>query len=226
MTAPIVTSPVQHSDILPPGARQALLVVAASAPPITQNMQVNGTFWLSELPLGNGNLYVLAGFVNGAPQWNLIAGGSGSIVDVDGTTNQVNVSNVGGVATVSLPTALVAPGSVTATTSLTATLGNITATNGNLVLTAAGNKVVHTSMGTTSAAGANSAGTVALVAGTVVVSTTAVTANSQIHLTCQALGTVTAPSALAVTAKSAGTSFTILASQNTDTSTIFWEIVN
>ncbi len=117
-------------------------------------------------------------------------------------------------------------GSVTAATSLTATLGNITATNGNIVRGTAGNKDIYTSVGSNETAGANSAGSVALIGGTIVVSSTAVTANSLIRLTCQALGTVIIPSALCVSAKVASTSFTILASQATDTSTIFWEIVN
>ncbi len=117
-------------------------------------------------------------------------------------------------------------GSVTAGTSITASAGAITATNGNIVRGTAGNKDVYTSVASTDTAGANSAGSVALVGGTVVVSTTAVTANSLIRLTCQALGTVIIPSGLCVSAKSAGVSFTILASQATDTSTIFWEIVN
>lgn len=67
-------------------------------------------------------------------------------------------------------------------------------------------------------------GIAVLAAGTVVVANTSVTANSRIMLTCQALGTVVSPSALCVSAIVAGTSFTILASQNTDTSTIAYEI--
>lgn len=69
------------------------------------------------------------------------------------------------------------------------------------------------------------AGVATLVGGTVVVSTTAVTANSRIHLTAQALGTVAIPSALAVSARTASTSFTILANQVTDTSTVYWSII-
>lgn len=110
--------------------------------------------------------------------------------------------------------------------SLTATNGNITVNNGNFVHNTAGSKDVYTSVASTTTAGANSAGTVPLVAGTATVNTTAVTANSFIRLTCQALGTVAVPSALCVSTKVASTSFTILASDNTDTSTIFWEIVN
>jgi hypothetical protein len=75
------------------------------------------------------------------------------------------------------------------------------------------------------AEGANAKqGTAVLAAGTVVVANTSVTAVSRILLACQALGTVVVPSALCVSARVAGTSFTILASQNTDTSTIAYEI--
>lgn len=69
------------------------------------------------------------------------------------------------------------------------------------------------------------AGVATLVTGTKVVTTTAVTATSRIQLTAQSLGTVTAPSALCVSARTAGTSFTILASQATDTSVVYWEII-
>ena len=82
----------------------------------------------------------------GGGNWVEFASGSGAIVSVLGTTNQVTVTTAAGVATISLPSAIAAPGSLTTTTSLaatttvtagtgiTATLGNITANNGNLVL--------------------------------------------------------------------------------------------
>ncbi len=71
---------------------------------------------------------------------------------------------------------------------MTATLGNITATNGNIVRGTAGNKDIYTSVASTTTAGANSAGTVTLVGGTATVSTTAVTAASQIRLYRQGIG--------------------------------------
>ena len=61
-------------------------------------------------------------------------------------------------------------------------------------------------------------------AATTVVANTSVTANSRILMTCQALGTVTAASTLCVSARTAGTSFTVTPSQATDTSTIAYEI--
>ncbi len=67
-------------------------------------------------------------------------------------------------------------------------------------------------------------GVATLVLGTAVVSNTSVTANSRIQLTAQSLGTVTVPSALAVSARTASTSFTILASDLTDTSVVAYEI--
>jgi hypothetical protein len=77
------------------------------------------------------------------------------------------------------------------------------------------------------AVGANtSIGTAVLTAGTVTVSTTAVTASSLIFLTCQALGTVTVASALSVGTIVAGTSFVINSAVVTDTSTIGWWIIN
>jgi hypothetical protein len=66
-------------------------------------------------------------------------------------------------------------------------------------------------------------GTATLVSGTVVVPTTKVTASSRIFLTGQNnSGTV---GELMVSARSAGTSFTILSSSNTDTRAVAWVIV-
>ncbi len=69
------------------------------------------------------------------------------------------------------------------------------------------------------------AGAATLVAGTKVVTTSRVTANSRVLLTVQSLGTVTAPKAIAVTARTPGTSFTITSADNTDTSVVGWLIV-
>lgn len=68
-------------------------------------------------------------------------------------------------------------------------------------------------------------GIATLVLGTVTVNTTAVTASSRIFLTAQDLGTITVPSGYGISARTAGTSFTILASAPTDTSDIAWMIV-
>ena len=125
---------------------------------------------------------------------------------------------------------------VTAGTTLTATLGAITATNGNIVRGTAGNKDVYSSVASTTTAGANSAGTVTLAGGTATVSTTAVTASSIIRLYRQGIG-ATGAAALGVLTLGtvvAATSFVInavqaadaTALQATDVSVIGWEIVN
>jgi hypothetical protein len=66
-------------------------------------------------------------------------------------------------------------------------------------------------------------GTATLAAGTVTVSNTSVTSTSRIFLTCQTPGGT--PGFLRVSARSSGTSFTILSSSGTDTSTVAWMIV-
>jgi hypothetical protein len=132
-----------------------------------------------------------------------------------GGTGAVHIGNATGNTAVT--------GSLTASTTLTATLGNITATNGNLAMSTAGNKLL---IPATSSATC-SAGTFVLAgAATTVVSNSAVTANSLIFLSTQALGTVSAASTLAVTATMAGVSFTVTPSQSTDTSTIAYLIIN
>jgi len=66
-------------------------------------------------------------------------------------------------------------------------------------------------------------GRATLVAGTVTVANTSVTAASEIFLTCQTPGGT--PGFLRVSARTAGTSFTILSSSNTDTSVVGYLIV-
>lgn len=67
-------------------------------------------------------------------------------------------------------------------------------------------------------------GVATLASGTVTVANTSVTANSRIILTPQTLGTITRPQALGVTARTAGTSFTVMSADATDTSTFAYEI--
>jgi hypothetical protein len=64
-----------------------------------------------------------------------------------------------------------------------------------------------------------------LSSGTVVVSNNTVTANTRIFLAHQSLGTITVPVAVAVSARSAGVSFTILSGNLVDTSVIAWLLV-
>lgn len=127
-------------------------------------------------------------------------------------------------------------GALVATTSITATLGDIKATNGNLVLVAEGNKMERTSVAAVAAAGANSIGSVVLVGGTVTVATTSVTASSLIKIWRQGVGATGAAALgqLSVGTIVAATSFVInawsaadaTALQASDVSVIGWEIIN
>lgn len=91
--------------------------------------------------------------------------------------------------------------------------------NGNAVLANIGDEL-KIKEGTNAAMGVCT-----LVAGTCTVSNTLVTANSRVFLTAQSLGTVAVPSGYGISARVAGTSFTILASAPTDTSIVAWEII-
>lgn len=114
--------------------------------------------------------------------------------------------------------------------------GAVTATNGNIVRGTAGNKDIYSSVASTTTAGANSAGTVALSGGTATVATTAITASSQVRLYRQGIGATGAAAMgiLTLGTVTAGVSFVINSVQllnatallTADVSVIGWEIVN
>lgn len=192
----------------------------------------NGALLATWTVLGTnaGTLDTLTGDAGGA-----VVPTAGNI-NVLGTASQLTTTGSGSNLTLSIPSAFIAPGSVTATTTLTATAGAITATNGNLVLGTAGNKILSTSVATTTTGGANSFGTVTLVGGTATVATTAITTNSIVFLTRQTIG-ATGAAALGQISRGTivnGTSFVINALltadatslATTDVSNIGWMIVN
>lgn len=105
--------------------------------------------------------------------------------------------------------------------------GNVTLTHASGNLSLAGNfKLGTAGNGLYIKEGTNATmGVATMVLGTVTISTTKVTANSRIYLTVQSLGTVAVATPIAVTTRSAGTSFTISSSSATDTSVVAWMIV-
>jgi|WetSurMetagenome_2_1015567.scaffolds.fasta_scaffold164149_1 hypothetical protein len=112
-------------------------------------------------------------------------------------------------------------GSVTAATTLTATLGNITATNGNLNLAGAGNKIlIHA----TTAASDSVGTTAAMTAGSIVVACTAVTASSIIFLTHNTAGGTMGN--LTYGSINPGVGFKIDSDNVADTSTVNYLIIN
>jgi hypothetical protein len=196
-------------------------VIATRDPAATDVQYPIGKRWINSTTDTEFSLTsqtALGGYVSSV--WTALGGTGVAISNVLGTADEVDVSVVGGVATLSIPATFIAPGSIEATTTLTATLGDITATDGNLVLGTAGNKIEI-------ATGADaSVGTVSLIAGTATVSTTAVSASSKIFVTVGTLGTVVAPQAMYVDAIVANTSFDITSADATDTSEVNWLIIN
>jgi hypothetical protein len=104
------------------------------------------------------------------------------------------------------------------TTNVLTVSGDVSS-GGNFVVTTAG-KGLQIKSGTNARIG-----TATLAAGTVTVSNTSVTTSTRIFLTVQSLGTVSAPQPIAVTAQTAGASFVITSSDNTDTSVVAWMLV-
>lgn len=226
-------------------------IIVGQGAPTSALKRPAGTFYYDSVAQA---LYGSGGVVNNAAVWIALGGTTVAISNVLGTANQITSTVVAGVATLSLPAALQAPGSVTAATGFVATAGGLSATAGNIVAVAGnisatlgsvsagttltatlgditatnGNLVLGTAGNKLSIAeGANaSVGTATLAAGTVTVATTAVSASSRIFVTVGALGTVLAPQAMFVNAIVAGTSFDITSADGTDTSEVNWWIIN
>jgi hypothetical protein len=93
----------------------------------------------------------------GAGNWIQFANSSGDIIAIDGTTNQITVTTVSGVATISLPSTLVAPGSIASTTTITAATG-LTVTSGGATITAGGLTVTAGGAGITGTTNINTTG--------------------------------------------------------------------
>jgi len=139
---------------------------------------------------------------------NFVTRGVDTVTGPDGTTNDMGPP-------------VYTSGTVTAEGDITSVAGNvvITATatvgKGKLNLPATGANAI---VGTSAVLVATGGGSV------VTVTTTAVTASSKIFLTYAAFGGTTG--ALRVSTITAGTSFIIISSSATDTSTVNWLIVN
>lgn len=215
----------------------SLISQGAAADPIFGTVAVpgggTGAVTLTGILTGNGTSAVTA---NAVTQHGVLIGGAANAASSLGVAATGTV--LAGV-TGADPAFTASPsvtGSITAGTTITATLGAITATNGNLVLGTAGNKILSTSVATTTTAGANSFGTVTLVGGTATVNTSAITTNSIVMLTRQTIG-ATGAAALGLVSRGAivnGVSFVINALSTTDAtalvatdvSNIGWMIIN
>ena len=149
MTSPFIPSPFQYTDI-PGGGQQAIIIVSATAPTVTQNLQSPSTFWLSSLNLftqvgntrtyGTGKLYYLAGFTSGVPQWTQIASGLSSEF-------ATTAAMTAGAVTVTNPFVTSASKIVYSRATLGGTAGNVSITaqsNGSFTLTSSSNTETST----------------------------------------------------------------------------------
>src|ERR1700734_1142016 len=95
---PFIPAPFTYGDI-PSGGVPAILVVSNAAPGTSNNQYQPGTFWLVPEPQTSGslggNIYYLAGFSSGVPQWELFATASGDVsalANSSGTSGTPNSS--------------------------------------------------------------------------------------------------------------------------------------
>lgn len=145
----------------------------------------------------NGTIYGAASKSGSTITWTILGGGTGAVatetgdtgtatpsagnIKHAGTPNQITTAASGATITYTLPVAITAPGSISATTTMTATLGAITATNGNFVGSTAGTGLLFNA---NTASGAAS-GTVTLNsrAGKVTFTTVSIAAGADLTLT-------------------------------------------
>lgn len=208
------------------------------APAATDKQYPIGKKWVDKVA---NKTYTLTSFSSalGVVSANWAAeGSSADIFSVLGTANQITSTVNAGVATLSIPSAFQAPGSVTAATGLTATTGGVTASAGNIAAT-----LGSVSAGTTVTAGtdlASTAGNVlingsakqlrvkggavtdfigdsVLVAGTVTIANTNIAAGDQVYVTRYDINGSTALGVFEATI-SAGVSFTINSRKPADAS--------
>lgn len=178
---------------------------------------LSGNLTAEDIGLGSGVTVATASTtaistdVTGDTQRRLIVRGDGQLVLGSGSaTGDTNLYRSGA-------NALATDDSFTAATGLTATAGDITATNGNVVISTAG-KGLNVKTGSNARIG-----TLTLTGATpVVVSTTAVTADSAVYLTVKTVGGT--PAFSWVSARSAGVSFSVTGTAG-DTSVLNWHIV-
>lgn len=165
----------------------------------------------------------------GASYANTIVGAAPLTLPTTGTTpwaaNAVvttlgTVTNASGIPLTNTTNLYVEVPSGAGTNNYSAYINGRTAINGNLSLSTAGNKL-SIAIGTNA-----SVGTATLTAGTVTVSTTAVTSSSKIFLTVATTGALTNIGTPTVGTIVNGTSFVINSSNILDTSNINWWIIN
>lgn len=104
-------------------------VIANRDPRNSDNQYNIGQPWVSALPGGSGELFTLVGFVLGVPQWQA-GSSSAEVTSIIGTANQIAASSATGNVALSIPSTFIAPGTIAATSTVTAPTGFIATTAG------------------------------------------------------------------------------------------------
>ena len=189
-------------------------------------------------PASNASYQVaVGGTAAGDPYIDFLVSGAGHFaMGIDNSDSDNFVLAASGALGTSNALTVSSAGDVVATGAVTATLGALTATDGNLVFGSAGNKIVSTDFASTIAAGDSSFGSITLIGGTITISTTAMSAGSGVILSRQSVGSTGANDLgiLSVGAIVADTSFVInswtvtdaTALQTDDVSVVAWMIFN
>lgn len=183
-------------------------VVANYSPAATNLIGPNGPYMIGQKWVNKASnlTYTLTSVSpSSGATWTLEGQGTGAVTSVSGTTNQITATPSTGDVVLALAAPMTTPGAVSVT--------------GNLTLNTAGNKLNITT-GTNASAGKSAA----MTAGTITISTTAVTSSSLIFLTNAVVGGT--PGILSVGTIVNGTSFVINSSSATDTSQVNWLIIN
>lgn len=178
-------------------------LIKATRAPTSSDKKAIGTLWLNT---STQTAYQLAGYSAGAPVWVSLGASTGSFTSISASGS------------IAAGTTLAAGTTVTGGTGVIATTGNLTASNGNLSLDTAGNKVII-------ATGSNaSVGTsAAMTAGVVTVATTASSSTALIFYSRKVTGGTAGN--VSITAQD-GTGFTLTSTSATETSTFNWWIIN
>lgn len=173
MTIP-ADNPLAYQGVKAPNPPNLVLAQRA---PTTQDVNHDlGSFWLNEV---TSTMYVLVTLAAGVATWESFGGGSAGVdtinglspaagnITLAGTASQITAGSAASTVTFSLPAAIVAPGSLTTTTTLEATT---TVTGGTGVIATTGD-IEAVAGDIVATAGAVSAGTT-VTGGTGVVATT------------------------------------------------------
>jgi hypothetical protein len=130
-------------------------------------------------PLGNAtNFYIYGGATTG---WVNFASNGGDIISIVGTANQITASTTAGVATLSLPSVLIAPGSLEVTSGFTVDAGT-TSITGTTNINTSGSAVSSIGTGGTGATHIGNATGNTQVTGSLTTSTSLATTNGNLSL--------------------------------------------